>query len=252
MTNDSETIRKRIPQSDYLRSEYLRFLIEDGHPDAAVPVARELAEHATEDYKARLLDYCTKAVKSNVASAVDVWNILSARKQQPLAPLAPNTGAIVTNGEFRTTPIEQGFDWYIVRADGVSVTMGAGSGISVELTGEQSEGVTVLYQSIPLAAGASYRIECRYNSGGEDPLERSQASGLAWQIEDPLTGRVLIRGAGLRNEVSGQSEYLDFTAPGTSPELIPATLSLRYERSPGTVRREEKFTIEKVSSRLKQ
>ena len=252
MTDDKASIARKIPQSDYLRLEYLRFLMSDGHLDAAVPVAQDAAERATPSDVKLLLAFCDSAMTTNPGAAMRVWNVLSRRKllistNGPFVPLDPDAGTIVTNGAFATAPIGMGFDWHLPNSDGVSVGMSGGSGVSVELTGEQPQAVTVLNQWIPVEEGRSYRIDYRYSADADGPLAAQQASGLAWEIENPLTGSLLARGENLKSGVNGAAGHVDFSAG----ELSLAMLSLRYERTPGTVRREAKFTIQKVASRLR-
>ena len=252
MTDDKASIARKIPQTDYLRLEYLRFLMGDGHLDAAVPVALDAAERATPSDVNLLLEFCGRAMAVNPEAAMQVWNDLSRRKllgstNAPFARLDPHAGAIVTNGAFAAVPLEMGFDWHLSRSDGVSVSTTAGAGASVELTGEQPQAVTVLNQWIPVEDGKTYRIEYQYSAEADGPLTAQQASGLAWEIENPLTGALLARGENLKSGVNGATGHVDFKAAG----IALAMLSLRYERAPGTVRREAKFTIQKVASRLR-
>lgn len=252
MTDDKASIARKIPQTDYLRLEYLRFLMNDGHLNEAVAVAQNAADRAaTPGDVSLLLDFCGKAMTAHPGAAMRVWNELSRRKllistNAPFAPLDPHTGAIVTNGDFHAVPLEQGFDWRLPHSDGVSVSTSAGSGVSIELTGEQPQAITILSEWVPVEDGRTYRIDYQYSSEADGPLAAQQASGLAWEIENPITGALLARGENLKSGVTGAVDHFDFQTSG----LALATLSLRYERTPGTVRREAKFTIQKVASRL--
>jgi hypothetical protein len=244
MTDDAEKIRRAIPESDYMRTEYLNFLIGQGHLDVAAPVARAVAVRATARDLGPLLAYCGNAMTKDAGSAVVVWNLLSRRGLEPFGALDPGSGSILTNGEFLTAPVAAGFDWHFSAADGVSVTMAGGDGVAVELTGEQAQAVNVMNEWIPLDKDGTYRIQFRYSSGEDGPMARSQASGLTWEVENPLGGAVLARSSDLKTGVSGVTDHFDFSAAGASV----AVLSLRYERVPGTVRRQEKFTIQRVAS----
>jgi hypothetical protein len=245
MTDDKESIARKIPQTDYLRGEYLRFLLLDGHIEVAAPIALSVAERATPGQLDLVLDFCGRAMTVNTEAAVQAWNALTRRGLEPFAPLDPGRGAIVTNGALRIAPKERGFDWHLTRLEGLAVTMIAAGGVSVELTGEQAQAVTAMDQWIPVKDGAHYRIDYQYSGEADGPLEGRQASGLAWEIENPITRVVVARGNDLKPGASGQTDHLDFTASGMSV----AVLALRYQRAPGTVRRAEKFTIEAVSSR---
>jgi hypothetical protein len=137
MSDDPESVRRILPATNYMRSQYLQFLLADGHADAAPPIAHDLAEHAGPDETGTLLDYWYFAISHDPRSALDVWNILCRRGQLPFSPLNPAEGVIVTNGDFRAPPTERGFDWHLSRSDGVSITNAPnGSGLGVELTGD--------------------------------------------------------------------------------------------------------------------
>jgi tetratricopeptide (TPR) repeat protein len=256
MSGDAESIRRRIPrQNDYLQLEYLRFLMEEGHLDVAESQARDRAERGPAAEVSRLLQYCDLVRNSNTAGALAVWNTLVRRKLEPYRELDPRAGAIVTNGDFRAQPIERGFDWYLPEAGGVSVTLGASSGLTVELTGDQAEAATVLREWVPVSRGSAYSIQYKYSSEDEGLQESRQPSGLAWEIENAATGARLLRGADLKTGSSGDSGSVEFStdSPGIARDAastVTVTLALRYQRTPGTVRRHEKFTIESVSSGL--
>ncbi len=249
-SEDAESIRRMIPSTGYMRHQYLQFLMSDGHWQAAPAAARDAAVHADKADQADvnfLVDYCDWAIRNNTASAVEVWNTLSLRGLLPFRPLEPAQGALVTNGEFRTVPSERGFDWHLPRTDGVSVTMAAPrAGINVSLNGDQPTSATVLNEWIPVESGRRYRIDFGYSGESADADPLSQASGLFFEITSLAGGAPIARSPEMQGSVANAEGHLDFTLP----QATAATLSLRYERSPGTVRHEEKFTIHKISSHL--
>jgi hypothetical protein len=245
MAEDSDSIRTLLPGNNLLWRQYLTFLMDEGHWEAVAPVARQVARTATSEDLSTLLDYCGRAMVKATESAVEVWNLLSQRNLEPFSPLAPHEGRIVTNGDFKTPPIERGFDWHLAVADGVSVTTTAGAGINVELTGEQALAVTVLNEWVPVDPGRTYILEYSYTGGGDSSAPGGRDSGLAWQVEDPVTGGLITRAPELDSAAREATGSLRFNASG----MTAAMLSLRYERAPGTVRHEEKFTIHRVSSR---
>ncbi len=244
MTSDTESIRRLLPRTISLNNQYLEFLINDAHWDAAPPVARDLAARAAPDDLGVLLDYMGRGMTRDTASVVEVWNTLSQRGLQHYAPLSPAEGAIVTNGDFRISPVERGFDWRLQRVDGVSLTLSA-AGLDVELTGEQPVAVTLLNEWVPIEPGRTYRIEYLYNGDPDDPASSRRPSGLAWRITHPVTTAVIARSPDLDAAARDARGYFDFSAPAGV-----AMLSLTYERAPGTVRRKTRFTIRKVASRI--
>ena len=120
----------------------------------------------------------------------------------------------------------------------------------MELTGEQAQAVTLLTQWLPAEKGQSYRIEYAYEAQGDNSAVLGQTSGLAWVISDPVSGSVIAQSEDLKGAQGSLSGLLDFTADAAVGGTAAARLSLRYARTPGTFRHEEKFTIRKVSSRL--
>jgi hypothetical protein len=247
MSGDAEAIRARLPHDNYVRTEYLRFLINDEHWQGAGPTAREVSARATEEDRELLLYYCDGAVRHNLPSAVEVWNTMVRRRLEPFEPLDPAAGAIVTDGEFRTSPIERGFDWRVANAEGVTVTFGLlNSGVSVELSGAQDQEVAILTELMPTEKGKNYRLDYDYSfdESADGGISR-QASGLAWEVRDPATKAVIATSEDLKASPNPPKGSFAFAAPGDS-----AILSLRYSRAPGTIRHEEKFTIRKISSRV--
>ncbi len=246
MTNDSASIARMLPHTDLVRTQYLIFLIDEGHLDAAPAIAREVAARATPGELDLLMQYCDTSMRNNTASAVEVWNALVRRKLEPFNALSPAGGAIITDGEFRQTPIEHGFDWRVAKSDGVSVTFGSAiPGATVGLSGDQDQTVAILSEWVPVEPGKSYRIDYRYTADGENANKR-QASGLAWEVEDPASRKVLGASEDLKNASGTQSGSLQFTAGETGA----AILRLRYTREPGTFRHEENFTIQSIASQV--
>jgi tetratricopeptide (TPR) repeat protein len=243
MTGPGESTDRMLRLPDSARAQYLAFLMKDNHWDAAPAVARAVAAQATSENLALLLDYSDTALAYNVASAVEVWNILLRRKLEPFDPLDAHGGAIVTDGKFRISPIDRVFDWRVTRADGVGVIFGSASpGATVELSGEQDQTVAILTQWMPVEPGRSYRLDYEYTAESENSR---QASGVAWEVRDPVTKAVLRTSEDLKASQGNWPGSFEFTATGSA-----AVLSLRYARTPGTFRHEEKFTIRKLSSRI--
>jgi hypothetical protein len=170
---------------------------------------------------------------------VDVWNTLCRRGFEPFAPLAPEKGTVVTNGDFRVNPTGQGFDWRIPVVSGAQVSpRSAGRGMSVQLDGDQPEGCVLLFQTVPLSPGKNYRMSYEYTSDAASPY-----SGLTWVLLDAVSHAPLAHTGALKitgDTVSGQA---DFTAGVTGA----AELALSYNREPGTVRHEEALTLRGIT-----
>ncbi len=241
MTDDAEAIRRLIPATESMRMQYLQFLMDDEHWEATGPVAREVAEQVSAEQLNVVNDCVSRLIVRNTGAAMGIWNTLSRRKLQNYGPLNPAKGAIITNGDFQTAPIERGFDWRPARTDGLSLTIGS-EGLNVDLSGDQPLAVVVVNEWIPLEPGRRYRIE--YSYSGESAETGKQDSGLGWRVTN-ATGAVIARSEDLREARNAEGD-LEFTGG----ELTAATLSLVYERAPGTVRRPEKFTIHRVTARI--
>jgi hypothetical protein len=252
MTSDPDFIRRLLPQPIALENQYLEFLINDAHWDAAPPIARDLAARVGPDETGVLLDYMGRGMTHDTASVVEVWNALSKRGLQHYAPLSPSEGVIVTNGDFRISPLERGFDWRLTRADGISITLSAapgGSGLDVELTGEQPVSATLLSEWVPVESGRAYRLEYVYSGDPDDDAAPRQPSGLAWHVTNPVSGALIARSPDLDSAARDARGQFEFSVPAGVP-VTTAMLSLRYDRAPGTVRRRTRFRIGKVSSRI--
>jgi hypothetical protein len=182
-----------------------------------------------------LVAYCERTVAVNSRSAVDVWNILCKRGFEPFAPLAPEKGTVVTNGDFRIDPTGHGFDWRIPIVSGAQVSpRSAGRGIGVQLNGNQPESCVMLFQTIPLSPGKNYRMSYEYTSDAASP-----SSGLTWVILDAASHALLAHSDALKitgDTVSGQTNF-------TVGTTVAAELALSYNREPGTVRHEEALTL---------
>jgi len=239
MTDDPHVIESMLPRNAEIRRSYLDFLLATRRFQVLSPLDREVAESAEPADVPWLVGYCERTVIVNPRSAVDVWNTLCRRGFEPFAPLAPEKGTVVTNGDFRVNPTGQGFDWRIPVVSGAQVSpRSAGRGISVQLDGNQPEGCVLLFQTVPLSPGKNYRMSYEYTSDAASPY-----SGLTWVLLDAVSHAPLAHTGALKitgDTVSGQA---DFTAGVTGA----AELALSYNREPGTVRHEEALTLRGIT-----
>jgi len=233
-------IEKLLPPRNELRAQYLRYLVDTKRFSYAHPVARKLALEAhTADVPA-LLDYWDNAIGTDVGAALEVWNTLCRRKLEPFTELAPSEGRIVTNGNFATAASGRGFDWRAPRLEGVFVTFSA-SGVSFEMTGDEPEDCTLISEIVPLLPGRRYRIGYEYRGAESDTQ-----SGLRWQVAAGAPVPPLGRSDDLPMKRDWATGQLTFAAEASRS----ATLSLRYKRAPGTVRRQGIVAFRKVTAEL--
>ena len=120
MTQDEAMIRSHLPVTGEGLRNYLAYLLAK-HPEAAAPVARQLASGADSIAVPVLLEYCDRFAGTDPPSALTVWNSLCSRKLIPYRSLNPATGAVITNGNFDETPGGRGYDWRLATIAGVSL-----------------------------------------------------------------------------------------------------------------------------------
>jgi len=244
MTDDAHLIESMLPANADIRRGYLEFLLSTRRFQVLSPLDREVAESADAADVPWLVSYCERTVAVNSRSAVDVWNTLCRRGFEPFAPLAPEKGTVVTNGDFRINPTEQGFDWRIPIVSGAQVSpRGEGRGIIVQLNGNQPEGCIILIQTVPLSPGKNYRMTYGYSSDTASP-----SSGLTWVILDAASHAPLAHTEALKITGAAVAGQTDFTAGATGA----AELALSYNREPGTVRHEEALTLRGITIGARQ
>ena len=208
MTDDPHLIERMLPANAEIRRGYLEFLVATRRFQVLSPLDREVAESAEPAEAPWLVSYCERTVAVNSRSAVDVWNTLCRRGFEPFAPLFPEKGTVVTNGDFRINPTERGFDWRIPIVSGAQVSSrSAGRGITVQLNGNQPEGCIILIQTIPLSPGKNYRMSYDYGSDTASP-----SSGLTWVILDAASHAPLAHTEALKITGAAVAGQTDFTA----------------------------------------
>ena len=238
-SSDGEAILRHIPDSRVIAARYLRFLIRTERLEAAAVVARRAAATATEDELPLLLTFCERAQATRSGDAVSVWNVMTARKLLPFAPLDPSQGAIVGNKDFLLLPSPRGFDWRIPSVEGVYAAQASdGHGLTATLSGNQPEDCVLVEQILPLIPGKRYRIGYEYSA-----LSDQQVAGLQWELSGPAgaaaTSPEMVAGSGWK---TGQ---ILFTATDQWGKL-----SLRYHRASGKVRAEGTIKIRALTDQL--
>lgn len=226
MSSDSKTILTRaIPAA--LDDSYLAYVMNSGRTAAAIEVADAILPRATKGDILFLGPYCNILIAQNrIDDAIRTWHGLYARGI--VADPGPDlsAGYVLTNGGLSGPPRGFGFDWRALYPDTVRFSYSPSQhSYRFDFDGNEPERFGVLYQTVPLVAGRTYRFVARYRCSAD-----AAATGFQWTLADHRTG-VPIPAAPLAHD-SG-STALEFTAP---PDSTAGDLALSYIRQPGTVR----------------
>jgi tetratricopeptide (TPR) repeat protein len=236
VTGDSELIRsKAIPQQAAILRKYLAFLIQQGHLDAAQPIAQSLIAQAGAADTPVLLQYCDRLIERQLSpAAVSVWNSMSQRGVFALPSLAPDRGIALTNGNFQTEPMQQAFDWRTSVEPGISVARSESpAALRFFLSGTQPEHCELLSQFVPLGARREYRFRVEYKSA------LGTHSGLRWRVGKLAQSDELSR-------TDWTWQQLTFPSGTSSLER----LTLGYDREPGAVRAEGEIWLRNATIEL--
>ena len=245
--NDDPVATRQIlpPRRDVLFA-WFAYLLKHRGPESTAGIAATLASDARPEDVPVLLDYCTRQIGHDNESSLVVWNALCHRRLIPFQELSPQTGKIVSNGDFALAPLHRGFDWSYGSDSGVAIgPMDAAQGISIDLSGKQPDTTRIIEQGIPLTPGKQYVLNYEYRLMTSQP-----DSGLQF----------LIRGAGPGNADAGDPIATSSTLSATdwnSGQLAfsagqrnAAVFILQYRRAPGTVRWSGKVQIRRITSGL--
>lgn len=156
-----------IPHRPIVVRQYLGLLNARAQWRPAFEVAQYLARNGDRPDVQALLIWCdTRLAAGDFREPRSVWNELCRRKV-----LAYDPGALVTNPGFIEPAISAGFDWRPAATPGVTIALGGGR-LRLDLTGQQPEQCTLVWQYLALEAGARYAAD-------QEGLER----GFAWELE---------------------------------------------------------------------
>jgi hypothetical protein len=237
-SDNNSFIASHIPDRPDLITEYFYFLAETNRLDQAGDIAARAVARAPETAFPAFISYCSRYAETATRQALSVWNTLCKRRALPFKPLDPPSGAILTNADYSLDPTERAFDWRPGNVDGVLLERGeAGSGIRLELSGNQPEDCTLLTQILPTARGKTYELAWTSNTGPAQTV-----AGLAWEVNDK--DGTLARGA-IAGEPSGAAGTLTFHSENDSVRLL-----LRYRRPLGSVRARGTVTISGLRTRV--
>jgi tetratricopeptide (TPR) repeat protein len=212
-----------------LQANYLAYLTNHDRleylPGAA---ARLLAWNRPAD-RPVLLAACDQLIAGGRASqAIQIWNQLARLREIPYSPLAPASGASLTDGDFTAPPMSQGFDWRLPNVGGVAASLGERSaGLRISFSGRQPENCDVLDQILPVIAGANYELRFLYRTNAIAP-----DTGLAWRLMDLYGSNLLVQGENLASDREREVRF-SFRTPACAPLV---RLTLTYRRALGTTR----------------
>ncbi|MGD0013414.1 MAG: hypothetical protein ABSD56_03155 [Bryobacteraceae bacterium] len=232
-SQDAGVIRSRaIPDRPAVLVQYLGFLLSEGRLEAAGPVSFDVLRFAGPDEARMLMDYCDRLLeRGTVAPALAAWNAMCRRKLTPYPPLAPESGSLLTNGDFAAVPLLGGFDWHIVQLADVAVArLTSPAGLQFSLSGKQAERCELLWQHLPLVPRRVYRLRWWWRTSG-----MPSDAGIRWRVLEAATSQP--------PGENWQPAELTFA----SGEAALARLSLVSERQAGTARPEGSLFVRNVA-----
>ena len=234
-------LERAIPDSAVVLRDYLLFLLNNHHSEAALPVAEKLSENASVSDRDDLLAYANNMLdRRQWSAALSTWNALCLRKVVQYAPLDPSAGRLLTNGALRANPMDSGFDWHLPRISGVaSMYNETPPSLRFDFSGNQPENCDLVYQFVPVIPQGRYALRFGYRTEGNEPQ-----TGLQWKVTDAETYKELpLPPQGLASD-TWEKGGLAFAVP---PGMHMAKVTLAYRRQPGTVRIEGTAWLRDVS-----
>ena len=231
VSQDAREIRRKlIPPRHFILVDYLEYLAAHNLVEAGADVAMDLAGYADPEDDSHLLDFCQRLIDlAKRKQAVDLWNAMADRGMMRSEHLDPEHGQSLSNRDLKRPFERVGFDWRLPPAEGVLQHHFMDTAeVRFEFSGDQPEEVMVLYQSIPVAPGGTYRLTFRYRTPGMD-----HAEGLAWQVWDYAGQRPIPVTCGLTAQQEWTRGEARFTIPGA---LSIVRLGLVYQRASGSTR----------------
>jgi len=212
---------------------YISLLLDNQRLGPAETAIGTLLDTAGRDAAKPVSFYCDRFLDAGrPETALRLWNRLAARRWIPFAPLDPERGPHLTNGDFSSDPLSRGFDWRPQGVEGVRIVwQPARGGLRFAFSGEQPEYCMVLLQRVALAPGRRWRLAFEYRTQDLPP-----ATGLRW------------RTVGAEWQAPASEDWrmaaFEFATPAGASV---APLVLAYERAPGTVRTAGSFWLRRVS-----
>ncbi|MEQ1884624.1 MAG: tetratricopeptide repeat protein [Bryobacteraceae bacterium] len=218
----------RLDGGARIERTYLDHLIGARRLTDALVVAHRLAQSQRPEDQARLDDFVNRLMEANrvngapkITAAVGIWNA-SGR----YAPLDPEHGLSLTNGDFASEPRNTGFDWHLPLASGLSGLWTPGE-IFLQASEQafragQPAAFDLLSQTLPLEAG-KYRLRAEYLAESSSAVRHPPE--LRWEL-DAAASTPLVSGAGWREA------QFEFRAPSSALYLLRLRCQRELTASP--------------------
>jgi hypothetical protein len=142
---------------------------------------------------------------------------------------------VPNNSKFSRVPVPVGFDWSIPEYSGLHSWPGP-RGLETEFTGIEPEECTIAEQYAVVVPGR-YRLIYGYRTS-----DIPTATGIRWQILDPVSKNLIAESPDLSSSEIRQTEQ-DFQVP---PGMSVALLRLSYKRPLGMIRISGALRMESV------
>ena len=244
---DSDQILQNVlPNRVEVIGAYLKWLCDQNHLDSAGPVARKLLDSYPQQSRAALLTYCDHLLASNrMTDAIALWNALSAKG---LVRTGGVGVGLIANPDFRSEPVNAGFDWHVESSPGIQVIR-ANPGVSLSFSGSEADHCEILSQPVLVQPGCSYRLRYRLKKSG---LEAG--AGLRWVVSDALRQTLFpfseqqfrISPSDFASTHSDAADYSFVVPRASTSDRALARVTLMYDREPAAARMEGWIKIEKV------
>ncbi len=205
---------------------YLDFLIARNRWNDALDVAGRIQAHAlientdqavlSEDGR-RLAAFTDRLIEAGYAAqAIAVWNSLATPGDRAFAPLDPEKGNLVTNGDF-TSPLSNiGFDWRLSAPKNIETKWQPGS-LEFFFLGKQPDACVLLEQTLVLPPGP-YQLD--FDSVIEPDIQSKQF--------EPL--QVSATPVWVTLEQNGQNGFFPLVSTALQTGLTSAQFSIRAEQ----------------------
>ncbi|MCS6951752.1 MAG: hypothetical protein RMK57_01620 [Bryobacterales bacterium] len=238
-SDGEEILREAIPDRVEIVAQYLDYLLRHGRLDAASGAAERLVELAWKDHVPLLVAYVDALIRGGqAASAWQWWDRLATRRLIPYSP--PNAARPLTNGDFRVSPFEGGFDWRLSRPPGTHAQVVPSVGEArFSFSGRQPERCRLLEQILRLPPRGSCRLRFRYHTAGF-----ACPGGLSWRLADLADRSTLALAAHDLCSSEPTTSQIEFTTPAGAEWF---RLSLEYARPLGAIRIEGELVLSGVT-----
>jgi len=239
--NPEAILAQAIPSNPSILGDYLDYLAGANQFEAGERVAGQLLSIGQGAEVSRLLAFCDALIEKahRLEGSVRIWNGMIDRGWLPYQRLDPESGASLTNGDFATTPLSRGFDWWLFYRAGIrSLWTESPKGLQISFDGTEEESTDIVGQWLPLRPASAYELSVRAES---DNIPRE--SGLHWRIADASSGAEIL---GVLDALGGTLRF----ATGVQPPH--AQLLLSYRRALGTSRLEGRLRVLSVALNRKE